>query len=134
MEELSILIYCVILRILGAQASRAVALKSSEDTSTSEDDSGRLGGLFGKGGLRSKFSTKTPRQFTTVSIAKSNDVGWGPVNMTVTGSPDPMVQQMEIIKGYIRQAKQDRRLEEVALFEQNLKDLELEYMRQRQGR
>ena len=45
-----------------------------------------------------------------------------------------MMQQMDIIKGYIRKAKQERRFEEVALFEQNLKDLELDYMRQRQGR
>lgn len=77
---------------------------------------------------------KTPKQFSAVSITKSNNVGWGPVNMTMSESPDPMLQQMDIIKGYIRKAKLERRFEEVALFEQNLKDLELEYMRQRQGR
>lgn len=69
-----------------------------------------------------------------MSISKGNKKGWGPVNMTMSGSPDPIVQQMDIIRGYIRQAKTERRFEEVALFEQNLKDLELEYMKQRHGK
>jgi rabenosyn-5 len=44
-----------------------------------------------------------------------------------------MLQQMEIIRGYIRQAKTAKRLDEVAMLEQNLRDLQLEYQRQRQG-
>ena len=108
------------------------ATKSDEDSTASEDDGNRFGSLFTRGSLRSKFSKKMQKPFTSVSISKSNKKGWGPVNVTMSGSPDPMVQQMDIIKGYIRQAKQERRFEEVALFEQNLKDLELEYMKQRQ--
>ena len=43
-----------------------------------------------------------------------------------------MLQQMEIIRGYIRQARQAQRLDEVAMLEQNLRDLQLEYTRQQQ--
>jgi len=118
----------------GTQASRMVTLKPDEESVSAEDDAGLFGSLFGRGSLRSKFNKKTPKQFTAVSIAKSSNAGWGPVNVTMSGSPDPMLQQMDIIKGYIRQAKQERRFEEVELFEQNLKELELEYMKQRHGK
>lgn len=108
-------------------------MKSDED-STSEDDSNRFGAIFTRGSLRARFNKKVQRPFTAVSISKTDRKGWGPVNVTMSGSPDPMTQQMDIIKGYIRQAKHERRFEEVALFEQNLKELELEYIRQRQGK
>ena len=87
-------------------------------------------------GFRSPFSRKEPKPktLTAVSINKSSGTGWGPVQVTMGSSPDPMVQQMEIIKGYIRQARQEKRYDEVRLFEQNLKELELEYMRLRQPR
>ncbi|XP_076448016.1 rabenosyn-5-like [Babylonia areolata] len=60
--------------------------------------------------------------------------GWKPEGETEHASriADPMLQQMEIIRGYIRQAKQAQRLDEVAMLEQNLRDLQLEYTRQRQ--
>ena len=106
--------------------------RSDDDSTASEDD--RSGGFFRAGSLRSKFKKKTFKPFTAVSITKTDQRGWGPVQVTMSSSPDPMLQQIDIIKGYIKQAKQDRRFEEMALFEQNLKDLELEYMRQRQGR
>ena len=61
--------------------------------------------------------------------------GWKPEGKTEHASriADPMLQQMEIIRGYIRQAKQAHRLDEVSMLEQNLRDLQLEYTRQRQG-
>lgn len=40
---------------------------------------------------------------------------------------DPMLQQMSIIKSYIRQARQNYRYEEVAMLEENLKELEIEF-------
>ena len=114
---------------------RSTAAKSDDDSTTSEDDGGGiLGGIFTGAGLRSRFSKKIQKPFTAVSITKTNNKGWGPVQVTMSESPDPMIQQMDIIRGYIKQAKQERKFEEVALFEQNLKELELEYMRQRQGR
>ena len=137
LEEKFICILYIVLRnavfdLLGTQASRMMTLKPDDDSS--EDDAGLFGGIFGRGSIRSKFNKKAPKQFTAVSIAKSSNAGWGPVNVTMSGSPDPMLQQMDIIKGYIRQARQERRFEEVELFEQNLKELELEYMKQRHGK
>ena len=60
--------------------------------------------------------------------------GWGPVPISQGSSPDPMLQQIDIIKGYITQAKQQRKFDEVEMLERNLMELEEEYMRQHQGR
>ena len=60
--------------------------------------------------------------------------GWGPVPVTQGSSPDPMLQQIDIIKSYVRQAKEQGKLDEVEMLERNLMELEEEYMRQRQGR
>lgn len=60
--------------------------------------------------------------------------GWGPVPISQGSSPDPMLQQIDIIKGYITQAKQQRKLDEVDMLERNLMELEEEYIRQHQGR
>lgn len=60
--------------------------------------------------------------------------GWGPVPITQGSSPDPMLQQIDIIKSYIVQAKQQRKFDEVEMLERNLMELEEEYFRQHQGR
>lgn len=60
--------------------------------------------------------------------------GWGPVPITQGSSPDPMLQQIDIIKSYIVQAKQQRKFDEVEMLERNLMELEEEYIRQYQGR
>ena len=60
--------------------------------------------------------------------------GWGPVPISQGSSPDPMLQQIDIIKSYITQAKQQRKFDEVEMLERNLMELEEEYMRQHQGR
>ncbi|KAH9512599.1 hypothetical protein Btru_038926 [Bulinus truncatus] len=62
--------------------------------------------------------------------------GWKPVEDTVRVSKagDPMLQQMEIIRGYIRQAKQANRVDEIVMLEQNLRDLHTEYLRQQEVR
>lgn len=59
--------------------------------------------------------------------------GWGPVPISQGSSPDPMLQQIDIIKGYITQAKQQRKFDEVEMLERNLMELEEEYIRQHQG-
>lgn len=60
--------------------------------------------------------------------------GWKPVEDAgrVSKASDPMLQQMEIIRGYIRQAKQANRVDEVVMLEQNLRDLHTEYQRQQE--
>lgn len=71
------------------------------------------------------------------SSASNSSVGrgWKPEGETEHASriADPMLQQMEIIRGYIRQARQAQRLDEVTMLEQNLRDLQLEYIRQQQS-
>lgn len=60
--------------------------------------------------------------------------GWKPheeVKRTVVrNADDPMIQQMDIIRGYIKQAKQAMKYDEVDMLEQNLKELQAEYWRQ----
>ena len=60
------------------------------------------------------------------------DSGWKP--MEVDGSKtkveDPMLQQINIIRGYVKQAKQAQKYDEVRMLEENLKDLQQEWWRQ----
>ena len=62
--------------------------------------------------------------------------GWKPSEdhqrLSRSNNSDPMLQQMEIIRGYIRQAKEAQRMDEVTMLEQNLRDLADEYRRQQQ--
>lgn len=62
------------------------------------------------------------------------DQGWKPSEIVHNHEEDdPMVQQINNIKAYIRQAKEADRWEEARMFEQNLKELQQEYWRQKQG-
>ncbi|XP_014667891.1 PREDICTED: rabenosyn-5-like [Priapulus caudatus] len=59
--------------------------------------------------------------------------GWAPAAAAVTTSGvdvDPMLQQMSIIRDYIRKAKQARRFDEVQMLQANLEELQVEYKRQ----
>lgn len=58
--------------------------------------------------------------------------GWKPQvePKFVNSSSDPMLQQINIIQGYIKQAKEVHKWDEVEMLEQNLKDLQREYMNQ----
>lgn len=65
---------------------------------------------------------------------RSSSQGWKPAEQTVKQSiSDPMLQQMEIIKGYIKQARDAQKWDEVQMLEQNLKDLQLEYSAQQKA-
>lgn len=66
-----------------------------------------------------------PVQVTSVSKEKNSS--WGPVQVSVDKSSDPIVQQIRIIENYIKQARETGRWEEVQVFEQNLKDLKDAY-------
>lgn len=57
--------------------------------------------------------------------------GWKPLEVQrgIARENDPLLQQMEIIKGYIRQAQQDSRQDEVRMLKENLADLEREFKR-----
>ncbi|KAK3101522.1 hypothetical protein FSP39_004200 [Pinctada imbricata] len=51
-------------------------------------------------------------------------------NINFSDRDDPMIQQMNIIRGYIKQARQAQKFDEVNMLEQNLKELQQEYLRQ----
>jgi len=61
-----------------------------------------------------------------------SDTGWGPQAAQMFDSEDPMIQQMNIIRNYIKQARSAQKYDEVATLEQNLRELKEEYWRQRQ--
>lgn len=59
--------------------------------------------------------------------------GWIPnesTHINFNNTDDPMIQQMNIIRSYIKQARQAGKLDEVQMLEQNLKELQNEYLRQ----
>lgn len=65
------------------------------------------------------------------------DVGWNPEQRKLPTSrgglgksDDPMLQQMDIIRGYIRQARDARRFDELHMLEDNLRLLQQEYWAQ----
>ena len=63
------------------------------------------------------------------------DSGWKPAEVTASAGrhntgEDPMIQQMNIIRGYIKQARDARRTDEVQMLEDNLKELQKEYWAQ----
>ena len=60
------------------------------------------------------------------------DSGWKPMEIdgSKTNVEDPMLQQINIIRGYVKQAKQAQKYDEVRMLEENLKDLQQEWWRQ----
>ena len=70
----------------------------------------------------------------------SPDDGWNPElaprrreDNTNSEDLDPMLQQMNIIRNYIKQARDAHKYDELHMLEQNLKELEIEYFVQQHG-
>ncbi|XP_052286155.1 rabenosyn-5-like isoform X13 [Dreissena polymorpha] len=62
---------------------------------------------------------------------RNSSYGWKPSEHSVRESmEDPMLQQMDIIRGYIKEAKMAQKWDEVKLLEQNLLDLKREFSSQ----
>ena len=68
------------------------------------------------------------RERQRAEVASSSG-GWRPAEAAAVGGQDddPMVQQMNIIRSYVKQATQAQRWDEVQMLEENLKQLQLEY-------
>nr|XP_027234379.1 rabenosyn-5-like [Penaeus vannamei] len=84
----------------------------------------------------SRSSSSTPVSFSTSRKKQSDEVvvdtGWGP-NLcppNVTETDDPMIQQMNNLRNYIKQAREANRYDAVATLEANLKELQGEYKKQ----
>lgn len=97
-------------------------------------------GKFTKGHTRndsgsgmSNINSKGKGHLRNDSNGEGVGKGWKPSEepIHVSKASDPILQQMEIIKGYIKQAKQAQRYDEVTMLEQNLNDLKSEFMRQK---
>ncbi|CAL4088206.1 unnamed protein product [Meganyctiphanes norvegica] len=71
-----------------------------------------------------------PPQISQASVVV--DTGWGADSSAhnVTETDHPLVQQMNIIRNYIRQAREASRYDEVSALETNLKELQEEYRRE----
>ncbi|KAK7082952.1 Rabenosyn-5 [Halocaridina rubra] len=81
-------------------------------------------------------SVHTPLSFSSLKKKQTEEVlvdtGWGVDSSTfdVSETDDPMVQQMNIIRNFIRQARDASRYDEVATLEANLRELQEEYKKQ----
>ncbi|XP_071549965.1 rabenosyn-5 [Panulirus ornatus] len=84
-----------------------------------------------------RSSSITPPSFASLKKRQQTeevvvDTGWGADSSAhnVTETDDPMIQQMNIIRNYIRQAKEASRYDDVPLLEANLRELQEEYKKQ----
>ncbi|XP_050424363.1 rabenosyn-5 [Adelges cooleyi] len=80
----------------------------------------------------SKINQLTPKQGRVSSkkeIKLTLEDGWSPVTNANVNSDNPVVEQMNIIRNYIIQAKEAYRFDEVASLEKNLQELNEEYFR-----
>ncbi|CAH0391170.1 unnamed protein product [Bemisia tabaci] len=87
---------------------------------------------------QSQISQRTPNIRTSVSHLQTSkneggatlEEGWKPENAQMYTSEDPMIQQMNILRGYIKQARAAHMYDEVASLEKNLQELMEEYYKQ----
>ncbi|XP_054716890.1 rabenosyn-5-like [Uloborus diversus] len=79
-------------------------------------------------------SSKSPSPVATskkqIAEPISPDTGWCVSSGKVKDDEDPMLQQINIIHKYIKQAKMDHKYDEVKILENNLEELQREFQKQ----
>ncbi|XP_059471197.1 rabenosyn-5 [Neocloeon triangulifer] len=82
--------------------------------------------------VRSGISSRMNQSGGPKSAHVMQGAGWGTYTSSsaVVESDDPIVQQINLVRGYIKQAKEAGRLDEVFSLEENLKLLETTYWQQ----
>nr|CAD7400548.1 unnamed protein product [Timema cristinae] len=93
----------------------------------------RVGDVRGKRNSQSPQNSSSPQRSSASpqrSVQVNLDAGWGPETAQMFDSDDPMIQQMNIIRNYIKQARTAHKYDEVSTLEQNLRELQEEYHRQ----
>ena len=71
-----------------------------------------------------KPSSKELRPIQAISISRTRDSSWGPVQVSSADmSSSAVTQQIENVKGYLAQARQAGKKDEIKLFEDNLREL-----------
>jgi hypothetical protein len=58
--------------------------------------------------------------------------GWLPTQVQASEEEDPLMQQISIIRGYIAQAKQQGKMDEVKMLTANLRELEIVVINERE--
>lgn len=87
----------------------------------------------------SSSSSQTKNSFHKRNLSDAvvtSATGWGPESSASCGNSaendtDPMIQQMQIIRNYIRQAREAQLYDEVQILETNLKELQEEFWAQK---
>lgn len=77
---------------------------------------------------KSPSPVKSPKNQLVEPV--SPDTGWCVSSGHVKEDDDPMVQQMNVIRKYIHQARLDHKYDELKMLENNLEELKIEYSRQ----
>lgn len=104
-----------------AQVQRQIALERQAVLYAQEQEKKSFKGIVGK---EEEVSVSSQHK-------RSASQGWKPAEQNVKQDiKDPMLQQIEIIRGYIKQARDAKKWDEVNMLEQNLKDLQMEYSSQ----
>ena len=83
------------------------------------------------------LQSEDPKRPTELSVGNQQAAkeGWLPTQVRADDDEaDPLVQQISIIKGYITQAKQAGKMDEVKMLTENLKDLQLVVKKEREER
>ncbi|KAK2142843.1 hypothetical protein LSH36_907g00018 [Paralvinella palmiformis] len=80
---------------------------------------------------KQKSPEKTPNGSTRTPEVFQKSQGWKPAEISAGNCDDPMIQQINIIKGYVKQARQAGKWDEVQMLEENLNELQREYWAQR---
>ena len=81
--------------------------------------------------------SEDPKRPTELSVGNQQAAkeGWLPTQVRADDDEaDPLLQQISIIKGYITQAKQAGKMDEVKMLTENLKDLQLVVKKEREER
>ncbi|KAL3851951.1 hypothetical protein ACJMK2_015641 [Sinanodonta woodiana] len=104
---------------------RAATIEAQEKEKRERDKVENRDSMQEKGLRQNNYDEQTERTNSQVHR------GWKPAENSVrVTNEDPMLQQMEIIRSYIKQAKQANKWDEVKMLEENLRDLQREYASQ----
>ncbi|KAF2360255.1 Rabenosyn Rab binding domain [Trinorchestia longiramus] len=113
------------------RAEQALLKRRQRDAESSSSRSSRDRVSNTSSSSSSPRSGAPPSSLPCKGSGSVGEEGWGGDSdaHVVTVTDDPVVQQMNIIRNYIKQAREACRYEEVSTLEKNLKELQAEYRR-----
>lgn len=112
------------------QYEKMSALEAFQQSSLAEKkvESSKSTDSVSSSGKMVASSLTRPTQLGAPQVRQS---GWRPQvkGENIRGNEDPMIQQMNIIRDYIHQAREANKMDEAQMLENNLKELQEEYAR-----